>query len=108
MSSWRKPLHGPTKMRSSPDPFFGRTAGPFHYINLPDGVSYEDSQKNPAGDALTALKDFSEKVKDPSLSREERALALRYIIHIVGDLHQPLHAGRAEDRGRQPYRCCLV
>jgi len=89
----------PDEMRSSPDPFFGRTAAPFHYINLPDGVTYEESQKNPAGDAVTALKDFAAKVKDTSMSQEERALALRYIIHIVGDLHQPLHAGRAEDWG---------
>jgi len=89
----------PDEMRSSPDPFFGRVAAPYHYINLPDGVSYEDSEKNPAGDAVTALEKFSATVKNENASAEERALALRYIIHIVGDLHQPMHAGRAEDRG---------
>ena len=89
----------PDEMRSSPDPFFGRTAAPFHYINLPDGVSYEESEKNPAGDAVTALAMFTETLKDESKSKEERALALRYIIHIIGDLHQPLHAGRAQDWG---------
>lgn len=89
----------PDEMRSSPDPFFGRTAAPYHYINLPDGVSYEDSEKNPAGDAITALADFTRQLKDKSLSKQQRALALRYIIHIVGDLHQPLHAGRSEDWG---------
>jgi hypothetical protein len=89
----------PDEMRSSPDPFFGRTAAPFHYINLPDGVSYEESEKNPAGDAITALADFTAQLKDKSLPVEQRALALRYIIHIIGDLHQPLHAGRASDRG---------
>jgi len=89
----------PDEMRSSPDTYFSREAGPYHYINLPDGVSYEDSVKNPAGDALTALAKFTATVKDATASPEDKALALRFIIHIVGDLHQPLHAGRAEDRG---------
>ena len=89
----------PDEMRSSPDPFFGRTAAPYHYVNLPDGVSYEESEKNPAGDAVTALAAFTATLKDANSSAEDKALALRYIIHIVGDLHQPLHAGRAEDRG---------
>lgn len=89
----------PDEMRSSPDPYFGRTAASYHYVNLPDGVSYADSEKNPAGDAITALAAYSETIKDPNASAADKALALRYIIHIVGDLHQPLHAGRAEDRG---------
>jgi len=89
----------PDEMRSSPDPFFGRTAASYHYINLPDGVSYEASEKNPAGDAITALASFTATLKDENASAADRALALRYIIHIVGDLHQPLHAGRAQDRG---------
>jgi len=89
----------PDEMRSSPDPFFGRTAAPYHYVNLPDGVTYEESEKNPAGDAITALANFTATLKDESASLEDRSLALRYIIHIVGDLHQPLHAGRSQDRG---------
>jgi len=89
----------PDEMRSSPDTFFRREAGPYHYINLPDGVSYEESEKNPAGDALTALAKFTAVLKDSTASAADKALALRFVIHIVGDLHQPLHAGRAEDRG---------
>jgi len=38
-------------------------------------------------------------VRDPNASREEKALALKFIVHIVGDVHQPLHAGNGEDRG---------
>ncbi|WP_417450682.1 S1/P1 nuclease [Kordiimonas sp.] len=89
----------PDEMRSNPDAFWRKETQTYHYINLPDGVSYEDSAKNPAGDALTALELFSNRVRDESLTLEERQLALRFIIHIVGDLHQPLHAGRAEDWG---------
>ncbi|MCK0068875.1 S1/P1 nuclease [Kordiimonas laminariae] len=89
----------PDEMRSSPEEFFRRTANVYHYINLPDGVTYEESEKNPGGDALTALENFTKVVKDENASKEDKALALRFIIHIVGDLHQPLHAGRSEDRG---------
>ena len=38
-------------------------------------------------------------MRDRNASREEKALALRFIIHIVGDVHQPLHAGSGKDRG---------
>jgi hypothetical protein len=38
-------------------------------------------------------------LKDKSLSQEKRQIALRFLIHFVGDLHQPLHVGREEDQG---------
>ncbi|MBV1901423.1 MAG: S1/P1 nuclease [Kordiimonadaceae bacterium] len=89
----------PDEMRSSPDPFWRRESQTYHYINMPDGVSYEESEKNPNGDALTALALFTATVKDKEKPLKERQRALRFILHLVGDLHQPLHAGRAEDRG---------
>lgn len=30
---------------------------------------------------------------------EERLKALKYVVHLVGDVHQPLHAGYADDKG---------
>lgn len=89
----------PDEMRSNPDEYWRRTSQPYHYINLPDGVSYEESDKNPAGDAYTALHAFTKTLKDTTAPREERQKALRFIIHIIGDLHMPLHAGRREDWG---------
>ncbi len=89
----------PDEMRSNPDEYWRRTSQPFHYINLPDGVSYEESEKNPAGDAYTALHAFSETLKNKNAPLEDRQKALRFIIHLVGDLHMPLHAGRREDWG---------
>ena len=38
-------------------------------------------------------------MRDRQKPRDERALALRFIIHIIGDLHQPLHVGNGTDRG---------
>ena len=38
-------------------------------------------------------------LKDPKKTNEERLFALKFLVHLVGDVHQPLHVGHAEDRG---------
>ena len=38
-------------------------------------------------------------LRDQSASREQRVDALRFLVHYVGDLHEPLHAGERHDRG---------
>lgn len=38
-------------------------------------------------------------LKDKSLPRRERVMALAFLVHFVGDLHMPLHAGEHQDRG---------
>ena len=85
--------------RSNPDPFWQKEAGPFHYVTVPAGRTYAEVGPPPEGDAVTALHRFVATVRDPAASREAKALALRFIIHIVGDLHQPLHAGNGTDKG---------
>ncbi|MFC3053505.1 S1/P1 nuclease [Kordiimonas pumila] len=89
----------PDEMKSSPDPFWRTESYTYHFINFPDGVTYEESEKNPAGDAYTALEKYTAVLKDTTAAQEERYKALAFVLHIVGDLHQPLHAGRAEDWG---------
>ncbi|BDD05987.1 endonuclease [Aureibacter tunicatorum] len=71
----------------------------WHYVNLPDGVTYENSEKNPCGDIIKAIDDHVELLKSPSSTKEEKVFALKVLTHLVGDLHQPLHAGRKDDLG---------
>ncbi len=85
--------------RSNPDAFWQKEAGPFHYVTVPPGKTYAEVGAPPEGDAVTALTKFVATVRDRAASRDARALALRFIIHIVGDLHQPLHAGNGTDKG---------
>lgn len=85
--------------RSNPDDFWQRKAGPYHYVTVPKGQLYSEVGSPEAGDALSALTRFTQTVRDPNASREEKALALKFIVHIVADVHQPLHAGNGEDRG---------
>ncbi len=74
-------------------------AAPWHYVNLDDGESYARAPKNPGGDVIEAITRFRAVLEDRSQPRKKRAEALRFLIHFVGDIHQPLHVGRRSDRG---------
>ncbi len=71
----------------------------WHYVNYPLGIRYEDSEKSKYGDLLTAIEECTQIVKDEARSREDRVFYLKMLIHLIGDLHQPMHASRAEDKG---------
>ncbi len=84
-------------MRSNPSEFWQKTASPWHYVNVQLGEQYKKAP--PEGDAISALDLFSRTLKDPTTTKENKQLALRFIVHIIGDLHQPFHSGTSEDRG---------
>lgn len=75
----------------------------WHYVNVnpqPDLKMFSDSlhaQKGP--NLFTEIKALSAKIKDKSTNAQERGIALRFLIHMVGDSSQPLHVGRAADLG---------
>ncbi|MBT4761511.1 MAG: S1/P1 nuclease [Bdellovibrionaceae bacterium] len=71
----------------------------WHYVNIPKGSTYNASKKNPKGDILTALKHFEKILKNKKSSKKELTKAISFYVHLMGDLHQPLHAGYAKDRG---------
>ncbi|WP_155264303.1 S1/P1 nuclease [Sphingomonas segetis] len=86
----------PDEMRSDPAIFWQKTATPWHYVTL-NGITYDHAPSE--GDALEALDHFSKVLKDPAASLADKQTALRFVIHLVGDLHQPLHVGKCCDRG---------
>ena len=86
----------PDEMRSAPGQFWQKTSTPWHYVTL-DGVIYDHAPSE--GDALEALNKFTATLKDPNASLADKQLALRFVVHIVGDLHQPLHVGKCCDKG---------
>lgn len=86
----------PDEMRSAPDQFWQKTATPWHYVTL-NGVIYDHAPSE--GDALEALQRFSATLRDPNASLADKQLALRFVVHLVGDLHQPLHVGKCCDKG---------
>ena len=76
---------------------------PLHYVNMPKiATKYDkarDCKKNKC--VVEAIKDFSQIAKTGS--EKEQTLALRMLIHLIADVHQPLHAGLFEDRGGNWY-----
>jgi hypothetical protein len=97
----------PDDMRSDPAEYWQKTANPFHFVTVPAGRTYAETGAPPEGDAVTALARFAQVLRDPNASREDKRLALRFTIHIIGDLHQPLHAGRPGDRGGNDVKVTL-
>src|SRR5690606_26663437 len=73
--------------------------GPWHYVNYPLGSLYRDSEKSPEGDIITAIETCSAILADSANPREQRVFHLKMLIHLIGDLHQPMHTSRAEDKG---------
>jgi hypothetical protein len=89
----------PDDMRSDPALFWQKTASPWHFVTIPAGSTHAQAGAPAEGDAVTALARFAQVLRDPNASLQDRRMALRFTIHIIGDLHQPLHAGRPGDRG---------
>lgn len=71
--------------------------GPWHYCTIPDGVEYEGAPEE--GDIIQAINKYIQLLKSGNLSPEEEAFSLKCLIHLIGDIHQPLHVGNGTDRG---------
>jgi S1/P1 nuclease len=70
-----------------------RETGPWHYIDYHFRSDGKPTPSKPdAENVETALAKFTAILKDPSQPDADRADALRFIMHFVGDSHQPLHA----------------
>jgi len=71
----------------------------WHYVNMPFGVRYEDSEKNSTGDLVTGIEKCKAVILDDNTSKEDKIFYLKLLVHFIGDLHQPMHVGRKEDKG---------
>lgn len=74
-------------------------AAPWHFVNVPDDGDPRRPPETSEGNVISAIERFFRTLRSESASDEERAIALRFLVHFVADMHQPVHIGRAEDRG---------
>lgn len=72
---------------------------PWHYVNMGLDETYEEAEKNPKGDLVTGIATCISVLKDDKSTDEEKVFHLKLLVHFIGDLHQPLHIGRSEDKG---------
>lgn len=76
---------------------------PWHYVNIDSGLTMPEVQtflKNDTSvDAYTKINFLVRELKNKKLAADNKLTYLRLLIHIVGDVHQPLHTGRLSDLG---------
>lgn len=111
---WADDMRGSSANRE----FWTDYAATWHYVNIARGGDYQSSDKNPRGDAYAALQTFAAILLDDPVPAGPirkalesyftgfdphapvvKRFALKFLLHIIADLQQPLHSGFAEDRG---------
>ncbi|MCL7713131.1 S1/P1 nuclease [Stenotrophomonas mori] len=88
------------------DPDLGKRSAGWHYVNIgEDGCAYDASRHCRNGNCVVeALKAQSARLADRGLPDAERLQALKFVVHLVGDMHQPMHAGYAHDKGGNTFQ----
>jgi nuclease S1 len=77
-----------------------KTTAPWHYVNFPrDTCTYDAARDCPDGQCVVGAIDKQLAILASNAADEKRLNALKYVVHLVADVHQPLHAGYADDRG---------
>ncbi len=99
IANWADALRGS-------DPGLGRRSATWHYVNIgADDCRYDAARDCPRGNCVVAAIEAQRRIlADPRRSSADRLKALKFVVHFVGDAHQPLHAGHADDRGGNDYQ----
>lgn len=80
------------------DPAY-RKYSSWHYVNIPPEKTYEEIKDELGENLIWAIQKCVLKLKDENTPKNEQQFFLKMLVHLVGDLHQPLHVGHAEDKG---------
>lgn len=81
-----------------------KSFNPWHYVNFPFGGRYETSPKSDEGDIVMGIETCIQVLKDKNKSLAEKSFYLKMLVHFMGDLHQPLHVGIADDKGGNDFQ----
>lgn len=71
----------------------------WHYKNINSDETYETAERNNSGDVVKGIEKMVRELKSGNLTPEQQNLDLRILVHLVGDIHQPMHMGRKTDLG---------
>ena len=75
-------------------------AATWHYVNVPiTEAKYDLKYEDPKGGVVSKIGEFQKILGDPNAPRLQRQEALKFLIHFVEDMHQPVHVGHRDDRG---------
>lgn len=73
--------------------------GPWHYVNYEMDRRYDPNDADDRGDIVYGIQKSIEVLTSRTTSDADKSFYLKLLIHFIGDLHQPLHVGRAADQG---------
>lgn len=76
-----------------------RHLDPWHYCTIPTGETYEGAGTPEQGDVVSAISKLVAELKSKKFTEGDEAFTLKLLVHLVGDIHQPLHVGNGQDRG---------
>ena len=88
------------------DPGLGKRSAGWHYVNIGEDDCQYDVERNCRNGncVVEALKTQTAILGDRSRPDAERAQALKFVVHFVGDIHQPMHAGYGHDKGGNDFQ----
>ena len=91
------------------DPERFKATSRWHYVNMPEGTCrFVATRDCPDGHCvLGAIEAQSRLLRDPAQPVEVRRDALKFIVHFIGDVHQPLHSSNRPDRGGNDFQVSL-
>jgi hypothetical protein len=76
----------------------------WHYVNFPrNSCKFEPERDCAGGQCVVGAIEKNLSVLASNADDKARLKALKYLVHLVGDIHQPLHAGYKDDRGGNTY-----
>jgi len=75
----------------------------WHYVNLPLDKKYQEVEHT-QDNVVIAIEKCIDALKGGALTKEQKSFHLKFLVHLVGDIHQPLHVGRKEDYGGSTIR----
>lgn len=100
IASWADEIRGEPQYRET---------GALHYVNFAGECRSDPPRDCPDGQCVMAAIDrYASVLGDTSKPLAERAEALKFLVHFVGDVHQPLHSGHRNDRGGNQFQVNLL
>ncbi len=71
----------------------------WHFVNFPADKKYTEVTPSKYGDLVMGINTCIAILKDENSTKKDKVFYLKMLVHLIGDLHQPMHIGRLEDKG---------
>ena len=91
------------------DPDLGKRSAGWHYVNIAEDDCQYTATRHCKGDdcVVEQIRVQGQLLADTTLSPAQRLQALKFVVHFVGDVHQPMHAGHGHDKGGNEHQLQL-